>query len=454
MKFNGKQILDYFKGETRGAKAKRHVVYSILIQGVSILIGLLYVPLLLEYLTQEKYGIWITLTTILGWFSFFDIGLGNGLRNKLAEVLATNDFKKGKILVSTTYAMLIAIFSLVLLLFHISNIFYLNWNTILNTRSIESNELFFLTSIVFTFFIIRFIVQIISVIFLADQKPSVTKLITTSGNVLAFVVVFILTKTEQSGNLVLLGTIISAIPVLIFIIVTIIAFNTSYKDLKPSFNSVDFKIGKGILQLGTSFFFLQITYIIVFTTANIFITQFYGPEEVTVYNIAYKYFHIPIMVFSLFMMPVWSAVTDAYTKADFNWLKKALKYANILSVLFSGGVVIMLFVSTWIYKIWVGEEVQIPVNLSIALAVFTVIELYITPYSYFINGIGKLKLTVLFTTIQILIYIILVYTFKNIFGNSIGIVLAILGPLVLVGSIQVIQVHKLLRKTALGVWNK
>ena len=70
------------------AKAKRHIIYSFGIQGLSILIGLLYVPLLLNYLTQEKYGIWLTLTSILGWFSYFDIGLGNGLRNKLAESIA------------------------------------------------------------------------------------------------------------------------------------------------------------------------------------------------------------------------------------------------------------------------------------------------------------------------------------------------------------------------------
>jgi len=292
------------------------------------------------------------------------------------------------------------------------------------------------------------------VIYLADQKPSVTKLITTSGNLLAFLIVLILTKTTLSGNLILLGTILSVIPVILFIVITFTSFKTRYKKLRPSINSIDFKVGKGILHLGTNFFFLQITYIIIFTTSNLFITQFYGPEEVTVYNIAYKYFSIPTMLFSIFMSPVWSAVTDAYSKSDFLWLKKTFKYANWLSVFFGAGVVFMILIANWIYKIWIGNEILIPINLSVALGLYTIFSLIITPTSYFINGIGKLKLTGIFTFFQILLYLFLVFIFKNIFGNSTGIILAIFGPLILVGIIQVIQVHKLLNKTAKGIWNK
>ena len=54
-------------------------------------IGLVLVPLTINYLNPTKYGIWITLSSVIGWFSFFDIGLGNGLRNRFAEAIANND---------------------------------------------------------------------------------------------------------------------------------------------------------------------------------------------------------------------------------------------------------------------------------------------------------------------------------------------------------------------------
>lgn len=447
------RILNYFKGNTRGSIAKRQVIYSLTVQGFSIIIGLLYVPLLLDYLTQEKYGIWLTLTSILGWFSFFDIGMGNGLRNRLTEALAKGNMLLGRKLVSTTYAILISIFSIVLIIFHLSN-FFLNWNSILNTQSIDNKELYILTSIVFTFFILRFVVQIISVIYLADQKPSATKIITTSGNFLAFVSVLLLTRFTTNGNLVLLGTIITVIPVVLFITVSIVAFKTRYKKLKPSIKYIDYNASKGIINLGAQFFFLQVTYIIIFTTSNIFITQFYGPEEVAVYNIAYKYFHIPVMFFSIFMSPVWSAVTDAYAKSDFKWLKKTLTYANILALVFGTGVIFMVLISNWVYKIWVGSQIEIPFGLSISFGIYTFFSLIITPYSYYINGIGKLKLTVLLTFSQIVLYLILIFSLKRIFENSSGIVLAILLSLLFVGFMQIIQTHKLINQTAKGIWNK
>jgi len=448
-----KNIIGFFKGDTRSAKAKRQIGYSFFIQIISVLIGLLYVPLLLDYLTQEKYGIWITLTSILGWFSFFDIGLGNGLRNKLAEALAKDDLYLGRKYVSTTYAILICIFSVVLVFFHISN-FFLNWNSILNTSTIDNNELYILTSIVFTFFVLRFIVHLISVIYLADQKPSVSKMMTTGGNLLSFLIVLLLTRITLNGNLVLLGTIISAIPVLLFVLVSAISFNTRYKSLKPSVKAVDFKLSSILLNLGTKFFFLQITYIIIFSTSNVFITQFYGPSEVVVFNIAFKYFQIPVMVFSIVMSPIWSAITDAYAKSEFDWMKRTLKQLNLISLIFAFGIVLMVVISNWVYKIWVGDEIIIPLGLSVSLGIYAVMQVAIAPYSSFINGIGKLKLTVSFTFLGIVVYLVLIYVFGNLFNNSTGIVMAIICTHVIGAVIQPTQTYKLLNRTAKGIWNK
>jgi O-antigen/teichoic acid export membrane protein len=453
MKLQLKKLLFFLKGHTRGSKAIREVLYSILIQGFSVITGFLYVPLLLDYLTQEKYGIWLTLTSILGWFSFLDLGMGNGLRNKLTVALATGDFGLGKKLVSTTYALLICIFCVVLFVFHLSN-FFLNWNSILNTKTIDNSELYILTSIVFTFFILRFIFQIISVVYLADQKPSSVKMIETSGSVFSFLIVLILTRVTLKGDLILLGTIISVIPVILFFLVSIVAFNARYKKLKPSVKDIDFKVSKGILNLGAKFFFMQISFIIVFTTSNFFIAQFYGPEEVTVYNIAFKYFQIPIMIFSIFMSPLWSAVTDAYAKSDFAWLKKTLKYSNILTALFSVGVIFMVLISNWVYKIWIGDKVLIPIGLTVSLGIYTIIDLFITPYSYFINGMGKLRMAVIFTFIEIVVYFIMIFLFGNLFKNSIGIVLSISLTMIMLAIVFSIQTYKLLNNNAKGIWNK
>ena len=437
----------------RTSKAKQQIIYSTILQGFSIIIGLIYVPLLLNYLTQEKYGIWLTLTSILGWFSFFDIGLGNGLRNKLTDAFAVGNYNLGRKFVSSTYAILICIFSTILFVFHISN-FFLNWNSILNTKSIDNNELYILTSIVFSFFLIRFVVQLISVIYLADQKSSFNNFITTFGNLLSFILVLILTLSSIKGNLILLGSIISVIPVVLFIAVTIIAFNGRYKFIKPSFKEIDFKLSRGLMNLGAKFFFLQITAIIIFSTSSFFIAQFYGPNEVVTFNIAFKYYQLPIMAFSIIMAPIWSAVTDAYAKSDFDWLRKTIKQLNIISLVFSIGIIFMVLFSDWIFKLWIGDKIKVPLSLSIALAFYTIMQIAVAPYSSFINGLGKIKLTMMLNFIGISLYFIFIYVFGKIFINSTGVVLAIILVQIIGAIIQPMQTHKILNQTAKGIWNK
>ena len=84
------------RGQRRSIKAKKHILASFLIKGVSILTGFFMVPLTIGYVHKEQYGIWLTLSSVVAWFSFFDVGLGHGLRNKLAVALAKNDLDKAK----------------------------------------------------------------------------------------------------------------------------------------------------------------------------------------------------------------------------------------------------------------------------------------------------------------------------------------------------------------------
>ena len=104
------------KGHQRSVKAKKNIIASFFIRGISIAISLIVVPLTLNYINPSRYGIWLTLSSIVSWFSFFDIGFGNGLRNKFAEAIAKGNTELAKIYISTTYAILILVISCILIL--------------------------------------------------------------------------------------------------------------------------------------------------------------------------------------------------------------------------------------------------------------------------------------------------------------------------------------------------
>ena len=121
MKLYFRDILNYFtKGDDRTLKVKKNILLMLLYKGGSILISFLLVPLTINYVDSECYGIWLTLSSMIAWMSFFDIGLNNGLKNKLAEALAKNDFTLGQKYVSTTYAILALIFIPLMILLKMS----------------------------------------------------------------------------------------------------------------------------------------------------------------------------------------------------------------------------------------------------------------------------------------------------------------------------------------------
>ncbi|MGJ5642342.1 lipopolysaccharide biosynthesis protein [Formosa sp. S-31] len=439
--------------KSRTGKVKTQIGQSFIFKGINILVGFFYVPLLIQVLGQEKYGIWLTLSVIFNWMSLFDLGLGNGLRNKLTPTFASNNDELGKIYVSTTYFYIFCIFIPLLFIFLLCNQF-INWQQLLNTSLFTKNELVLLTSTLFSMVIIRLITQNIVVIYQANQKSSIKDIVDGCASLLSFLLILFISKTEELGNLLLVGLIISGVPVLIYIIISQRAFNREYQHLKPSFKYVDLKAGKGIFNLGANFFFLQISAMLLFMSSNFFVAQLYGPKEVVIYNSTYKYFQIFIVSYAIIANPIWSAVTDAFYQQDYLWLKRTLKKLKSISIIFSIGILIMLICSNVIFHFWLGSEIKIPYLLKICMAAYAILLVIIMPFSVFLNGIGKIQLTTRLTYLEIVIYLVGIYCFDKLFHNSISITIAFLTSKLMMCIIQVIQVSKILNKKAKGIWYK
>jgi len=444
-------IQNFFKGHERSVKAKKHIIYSFFLKGISIIVGLVFVPLILGYLDAERYGIWLTLSSIIAWFSFFDIGLGNGLRNKFAEAVAEDKHELAKTYVSTTYAILGLIFLVIIVLFNIVNPF-LNWQTILNTTAVGKNELSIIALVVFIFFILRFFFKLIGTILMADQKPAINNSFGPIGNTIALIIIFILTKTTE-GSLVILSTVLSVAPVVVLIIATFYFFNKDYKKYRPTRKYVDFSKSKDLLTLGFKFFYFQIAAIIFYSTANFLIAHFSNQEAVAAYNVAYKYLFIAVMLQSIIVTPFWSAVTDAYSRKDFAWLKNAIKKLNYMSAIMIIMVVILLSISPFVYQVWIGNKITISFELSLSVTIYLILTIMLTPFSQFINGLGKLKLSLYSITVSLIIFIPLALFLGKYYG-SIGIVTAMAIIQLLGLLVMPLQVYKIINQKAKGIWNK
>jgi len=445
-------IKSFFQGHERTVKAKKNIVASVFIKGLSMIVGFLIIRITYDYLDQTVYGIWLTLTSFLAWFSFFEIGLGSGLRNKLAEALAVKDYDLGKAYVSTTYAILTIIVSVLALGFFIGNTF-IDWTVVLNTEKELAEDLSYLALIVFGFFFLRFVFQLISVVLSADQRPAIANAFGPIGNFIVLILIYILTLTTE-GSLIYLGWVLSALPFLVLFIATIYFFKNDYKHIAPSIKFVKFKYAKDLLSLGVKFFAIQIAGLIIYQSSTIIITQYFGPAEVTVYNTAYKYFSILTMGFTIIVTPFWSAYTEAWVKQEIQWIKNIVSKLLKIWIMASLGGIVMLFFANEFYAI-LTPGLEVPFNLSLALLIYFVTYTFGGIFNMFINGVGKIKLQLILSGVSAVVFIGVSILLIEVF--NLGIVSLVIASIIanIEGFlIAPIQYNKIINKRAYGIWNK
>ena len=440
-------------GHSRSVKARKQILFSFVIKSVSILIGFVFVPLLYHNMGAAEYGIWLTLSSIIVWVSYFDIGLGNGLRNRFAESLARNEHQLARVYVSTTYAGLSIIFAIFFLIFLAVNPF-LNWHELLKAPPALEKELNILVVITVALFLVRFTLKLITMILSADQKTAISNLFDPLSNLVALLVILVLIAFSAS-SLLNLGIVLGAAPVVVLLGASFYFFRTTYKAYRPSFKLIKFEHFKDLTGLGVKFFIIQVTVVIIMSTNNFIITQVSGPEAVASYNIAYKYFGLVLMLFTIITNTYWSAYTEAYIKKDFAWIKRVT--GNLVKGW--GGILLLLgfllLIDDWFYRLWVGPEVQISFQLSSITALFIGIYIWYTIFIYFINGTGKITLQLYVSVAVAILNIPISLFFASYLGmGSAGVILGSCVTYLPGAIIAPLQYYRIINGKDSGIWGK
>ena len=431
--------------------AKKNVLASVAIKGADTLVYLLLVPLTLGYLNAYEYGIWLTLSSILSWINSFDIGLGSGLRNKLAEAIAEDDKEKARGYVSTTFFMLLLLTSIIFVFFSIV-INYVDWYSFLNVTHEAVDNLKEVIIASFMFFCLSFLFKFVGNVYQALQLPAVNTLLVLGAHVFSLVAIFVLRQTVP-GSLFWVAVVYSASMPMVYLLCYPLTFHKLYPFLAPKFRCFKKEYLKDLFSLSVMFFVLQIMGLVLFSLSNIIISNLFGPDQVTPYNIAYRYFSV-ILIFSNFILaPLWSATTDAYARKDYSWISRCLSKIRIFIFAMSFVIASMILCSGFVYKIWVGDEVVIPFSMSLLMGIYIYIILYSITYSSILNGLGKLYLQMLNIIIVAIVFYPICYFLSGIMGVN-GI-LAGMCIVNLTGAVlNTIQINRILDNTATGVWAK
>ena len=373
-------------------------------KGTSLFLSMLYVPLFLECLDKTRYGIWVTIMSLVNWIGFFDIGIGQGLRNLLAKSLAEENYIEAKKVVSTAYVAMILIFAFIMVIFVFIYPF-INWYKIFNAPVDMASEINTLILIVVLMMCMNFILGIFKSVLLAYQMPDVTSNMNLAIQSISLLTIFIFYLSGKISSLIGIGSILVIIPVLVYVFYTFKYFRGRFKRVLPSLRFFEKKMVRQILTLGAAFFIIQISNLFLFQSNNIIISNIIGPEAVPEYYIVNKYLSILLFAFTIITTPFWSAVTDAYTKKDIAWIKNVKSKLVRIYCGFILLAIVMIIISPLFFNIWLGDKMEISTYLVILLSVFLLLQMYSNIFLSIINGIGKIKLQFYISILLPFIYV-------------------------------------------------
>lgn len=443
-------ILPQISGTDKRSKLLiKNVFASFFIKGWSAVVVLLMVPLTLNCLGTYRNGVWLTISSMLVWIDQMDIGLGNGLRNSLAAYVAHGNVDKARRLVSSTMAMLICIMMPILLV-----LLLLIWQTDVYTffnvspAIIPELRTALLAAVVLV--CITFVLKFIGNVYMGMQLPAVSNLLIALGQTLALIATALLYYTHQASFL-LIVAVNTAAPLLVYLLSYPYTFYRRFRDLRPSWQLVNLRSALELANIGIKFFWLQVAGIIQFMTANILISKFLTPEMVTPYQITYRYMSLVIVGFTVICMPFWSATTDAYERGDMPWIRNASHRLATITALIAATLIVMVVVSPWVYKLWIGDACEIPEGMTSLMALYVYLQVLSMRYSYFLNGIGALRLQLYMTVSAILFiplaWLVCSYTHDIMWFMVVMCLCNVPGILA-----NIIQFNKIIKGTAKGIW--
>lgn len=337
-------------------------------KGINSLVVLITTPITFNYLGAERFGLLMTVWSLLTFMSFSDLGLGMGLQNAIQKLENLNDKIKIRTAISSAFYFL-CILSISILLFSLLiDKYYLLSNFIKVSPSLEEE----LKRTIYTFivcFIILLPFTIIQKIQSAFQEQYINDIWDAFANITSIFLIIISIYLKLGIPAILFS--LYGSKTFFTIINFLFQFSERRKYLKPSLAYIDFKMIKDLSKNGSLYFFLQIFIFLIGSIDSLLLNNYKGAASVASFSIGYR-------LYSFFMMPVQAyvgnilpAINDALISNDYKWvhyfIHKIIKWLILVSFISS---ITYIFFGDIIVRIWIDGNISLGRPLFIAFGVY------------------------------------------------------------------------------------
>jgi O-antigen/teichoic acid export membrane protein len=414
----------------RNRRVSVGIVSGVLTKGMAFLFTLITVPMTLHYLGPERYGIWVTMISILAWISMVDLGIANGLLPLLSAAFGKGRDDLAREYVATAFWSLIAI---AILAGSVITICWglFDWSHIFNIEDINL-ELQVSTAMALAvgIFLVTLPLSIIQRIYLAYQQGLTANLWQFLASLAGVIGLYLVTRTQ--GGLVYLVLGFSGVQLLVLLANSVWLFGWSKPQLRP-FVRPNLTEAKHVMSMGGMFFLNQIATLAIFQKDIILISHYLGPAEATPYSVTWQMF-LYLNIINILIAPyLGPALGDAFAKGDISWMRKMFSRYILTTCAIALPAVALL---AWFYKpilaAWVGPGVVPTTDTVLWLSIWTVVLSVQWPIITLLNNTGHLRTFTIVYGIAACFNIIFSIPLINLIGVHGGIMASVITMVVLV----------------------
>lgn len=363
---------------------------AVIAKGVSAIAAFLAVPLTLSHLGPERYGLWITLYSIIAWLSLADLGLTNGLMNALSEAFGKQRQDLAREYVS------VAFWGLSLLAFVVGAILlttslWVDWTSVFQIKVVGLGAEFAMAvSIGVVLFMMSLPLTIVGRVYIAHQQGEIANAwaaVATLGGLLGLASVVLL-----GGTLPTLVVGFSGGQLLVSAASAIWLFARAMPELRLTLR-VSKASYRRVFHVGTAFFVSQLATLMMFQSANIIISRYLGFEHVAPYQVTWMLFFYVTLPQQLIGANIWAAVGEAYARSDIDWIRTLFKRYMLLSMIF--GVPFILLLTIFCESIvshWAGPTAIPTPELVYWMAAWALLLIFMQPLVAVLGGTGRLRI--------------------------------------------------------------
>lgn len=430
-----------------------NIAGSFLIKILSLLLNLALIPLGMELLDEAMFSVWVILFSLLTWFTFLDLGMGNSLRNLLLEAIHKGRKDEARALVSTSYAS-IALFTVIAASLLLILVPFIPWHRVFSVEITYLPLLQKTMVVAISLFSAQVLLKNISFIFHGIQLSFLGNLVVLVSNLLTFVWLFIIQQGQSSLSLDSFTAISLGSPIVMYILASVILFNSRFRFLSPRLSLFNREHFKQLNTTGYKFFVIQFCTLIFIQGNSLIIAQLHGSSDVVDYNASFRIFNTAVLAFTLILAPVWSSYTKAFAKQDLEWIKKIHHRLLSLWMLAALALCIFLIISPWFFERWIGRLISIPIIIHVANAVYSMVHILASIFTSMVNSCSKIKVEFTSFIVGSVLFIPTVIAMDRVFHHPSTIIFVNAAFLLCINLILFIQCRKIMNGSAHGIWNQ